>query len=748
MTDHRASHEAMHAFYDQRHDSPMQQRFRRLRPWPVGCVFIQHPSMSDDDIRGHFRLMRELGFTALKQCQTCRGTDPRKVMHMAMDEGIIPFWYGEGGWEDPTPDLLRELGLDPTTPIERLREEPAWLARQEKLMRARIDALGDAPPPDDASVEAADVPPVPGVPLSFDYELTDAHVPLFIAWLRKTYGDIATLNRAWNLHHCMISGPLKQEGTAATHGPGWTSWSQLQQELPGVVNDERREYRRIRDVYRFKADVYLDHVRAKAARERARDPLAPQRAGGEMGLFLPFASRGTDMAGIADAMTDYGSFYPSIHLAWHFEETGFEYVRPVYMQAAIAADWFKGGWSATWESTGGPQQLTGWDAPFVPAVRDQVPGFTVDGGVMTQLMLSWIAGGFRGFGLWSWNCRTAGWEAGEYGLLDRNNRVTDRAVAAGRIGRACRRWRDELWQARKEPLVGVFVDWDTEAIWAGVSRCSRSMLKSQAVRARIGAARALIDANVPFEHVTADDLRFGLAGRYKVLLLPAALAIAPDLWPIFDSYVRQGGRLVLDAPGAWFDTYGQLQQTDDGSAFERLFGCRAADYQYSRPGNRVWTIDGRAVDGCTIDLQPTTARVAAAFDHGPPAVAEHHLGDGAAVILAHEATLACLRPGHDASQTHLLEHALGPHRPTFRCDGAIAYRLAAPDADHYFLINDQPRPVDARLTPPPESDRAARRQPAAVWIDAVTGDPLDPAAPIPVPAHSGRWVRVETGGGR
>jgi beta-galactosidase len=720
----------LHALYDRRHDSPMQQRFRRIRPWPVGCVFIQHPTMDEADIRRHFRLMRELGFTALKQCQTCRGTDPHKVMHMAMDEGIIPFWYGEGGWEDPTPEKLTELGIDPATPIEKLRDDPTWLARQEKLMRARIDAWGRTPPPDDPALAVE----LPGVPLSFDYELTDAHVPLFVSWLQKTYGDIAALNRAWNLHHCMIAGPRRQEGAGIDDEAGWSSWGQLQQELPGVVNDERREYRRIRDVFRFKADIYLDHVRAKAAREHACDPLAPQRAGGEMGLFLPFASRGTDMAGIADVMTHYGSFYPSIHLAWHFEETAFEYARPVYMQASIAADWFKGGWSATWESTGGPQQLTGWDAPFVPAVRDMVPGFTVDGGVMTQLMLSWIAGGFRGFGLWSWSVRSAGWEAGEYGLLDRNNRPTDRAVAAGRIGQACRRLRDELWQARKEPVVGVFVDWDMEAIWAGVSRCSRSMLKSQAVRARIGAARALIDANVPWEHVTADDLRFGLAGRYRVLLLPAALAIAPDLWPIFEQYVHDGGRLVLDAPGGWYDTYGQLQQTDDGSSFERLLGCRAADYQYARAGNRPWAIDGHDLQGCTIDLQPTSAHVVETFDHGPPAVTERRAGRGSAVILAHEASLGCLKPGNAWGQSHLVRHALGEHRSPYRCDGAVAYRLAAPCAEHFFLINDEPRPVTARL----HSDRA--------WgscTDAVYGDTLPPGESLVIPACSGRWVRCE-----
>jgi beta-galactosidase len=686
--------------------------------------------MSDDDIRGHFRLMRELGFTALKQCQTCRGTDVRRVMHMAMDEGIIPFWFGEAGWEDPTPEHLESLGIDRDMPIEKLRENETWLERQERLMRERIDRVG-TPVKDQPLPPGVTVPPMPGVALSFDNQLGDEHVPLFIDWLKNQYVDIESLNQAWNLHHCMIDGPGGTEGTMPGQPAGWSSWDALADDVQRACNEDLKEFRRNRDVLRFKADLYLDHVRARVSRARAIDPDAPQRAGGEMGLFLPFASRGTDMAGIAEVMTEHGSFYPSIHLAWHFEETGFEYLRPMYMQASIAADWFKGGWSATWESTGGPQQLTGFDAPFVPAMKDQVPGFTVDENVMTQLMFSWIAGGFRGFGLWSWNVRTAGWEAGEYGLLDRNDRPTGRARAAGRIGQACRRYRDELWQADKQPTVGIFVDWDNEAIWASVSRCSRSMLAGQAVRARIGTARALIDANIPFEHVTADDLRSGLAKRYPVLHLPAVLAIASDLWPIFNEYVQDGGRLVLEAPGGWFDTFGRLLDTDDGSDFEQLFGCRIADFQYSRDSNRQWSIDSRPINGSIAELQPTSCSTLATFDSGEPAVTVNHHGQGAAVMLAYEASAHCLKPNPTA-QTDLVAQLLGGLTTPFTCTNAIAYRLVTPAAEHYFLLNDSAEPITASMD--------CRDSRCADWCDAITDEPLRQQS-ISILPHTGRWVR-------
>lgn len=52
--------------------------------------------------------------------------------------------------------------------------------------------------------------------------------------------------------------------------------------------------------------------------------------------------------------------------------------------------------------------------------------------------------------------------------------------------------RDELWQARKEPLVGVFSDWDNEAICAAMTAVGRDCFKQLPINARIGVGRALI----------------------------------------------------------------------------------------------------------------------------------------------------------------------------------------------------------------------------------------------------------------
>jgi beta-galactosidase len=421
-----------------------------------------------------------------------------------------------------------------------------------------------------------------------------------------------------------------------------------------------------------------------------------------------------------------------MHFSWHFDQVNHEIVRPLYMQASLMADLFKGGWTGGWESTGGPQQLDGERGNGTPN------SYYVGAGELMQLYLSQLAGGFRGFGIWCWNARSAGKEAGEYSLLDRNGAVTERAVEIGRLGRALDRHRAELWAARKEPLVGVLFDWENEAVWAAMSFVGRESFRLKPVEARVGVSRALIEGNVPFEYVTPADLRRGLAGRYRVIYLPAILALQHDLFEVLGRYVEAGGRLVLDLPGAWYDEWTRLFPTGRGSRFAEVFGATLDDFQYSGV-NRTLHLDGLRLDGFVAALTPTTAQVLARYDQGRPAITENRLGRGTAVILGWEASGNCHRPGNSAGERLLRDHALGGMTPSFACTGAIAYRLAAPTADHYILINDHSGAGAARLT--------TAVKPATVE-DAITGEALNPAASVRIPAHSARWLRCVKSGAR
>lgn len=715
------------------HDTPMQRKFRKLAPMPVGVVFLPWPGMTEEDARSHFRLMKELGFTCLKQTMGSPEWPTEKILELALDEGIWPFWYAEGGFEDITPELLKKLGLPADMDINAAMAHPAMLAHQKEVFRARVhrgkegkSGLHIAGGDEDGGGKKVDPTWVPGVVGNVKgHELAPEAMPHFVQWLQNQYGTVEGLKQAWNYQHVGLSHRAIGQ---------WQTWQDvlatLQNGLPG------REYRHIRDALRFRADTFTrQHVEAKVERSRTIDPEEPVRAGGEMGLFLSFASRGTDMEQIAEAMGVGGSFYPSIHLAWHFEEVDFEVARPVYMQSQIAHDWAKGIWSATWESTGGPQYFSGGKAPFVEDARNKQPGFTTEERTMTQLMLSWLAAGFKGFGLWCWNARTAGWEAGEYALLDRNRNVTERARQAGRIGKAAVKYRRELWNAHKEPLVGILQDWENEAIWAAMGVTGRDFYKAQPVRARIGASRAFINANVPWEYVTPLNLKRGLGPRYKVIYVPAFIAIGTELQQMLLDYVKAGGRLVIDMPGAYYDEFGRVYNTDKGSLFEQTFGCVLNEFHYANT-NTPYTLDGVDITpGFTAALTPTSARVVASYEqYGRPGITEARVGQGTAVVLAAQASLNCWKPGNTAMEALIVRTALGPYEAPYACENALAYRLAGDLADHYFLINDGPT-ATARLN---TKAFAYRR-----WTDAVTGENVSLKDGVRVDGYSGRWLRAE-----
>lgn len=715
----------LHELYDRILETPTQRKLRALAPMPIGCVFIQWPDMTDEDIRRHFRTMRELGFSCIKGLMACPGTTVAKLQRMALEEGLVPWWYDRGGWQEITPDLLAELGLPRELDIEAAMAHPAMVAHQERLLLRRIESEEQerAPRPKPAATPFLPGEPdpnaVPGTNLlSSGAHLAVQDVPRFTAWLREQYRDVAELRRAWN------ADSSSHGATAAA----WQTWEDVERD---VLQFPRREFRHLRDTMRFKADMRLERLREAVRSSRERDPDAPLRAGGEISIFLPHTASGIDMEGYAQVMADGGCFYPSMHPGWHLEEVDFELVRPTYMQASMCVDWAKGAWSAPIESSGGPQWWSGGGkVPFVPEVKPLQPAFTVTADTMTQLLLSYLGAGFKGFGLWCWNPREASWEAGEYALCDRNNEVTPRARRVGEIGRAMQRHRRELWAAHKEPQVGLLQEWENDAMWAALAVSGRDRYRAEPTKARIGAARALINANVPWEHVTLRQLEAGLAPRYAAIYLPATMCLPQRLVERLKDYVRQGGRVVMDMPGGYLDERAHLVDTRPGSAFERLFGVVLHEYAYCN--NEPFAIDGLPLRGFTAVMTPTAARVTATYGDGAAAITENALGKGTAVVLGAEASLQCLRPGNTEVEALLVKTALGGRAPLFACRGAIAYRLASAAADHYFLINDGPA-GEARL------DVASFGYAAAA--DAVSGERLDASAPITLPAHGGRWVR-------
>lgn len=705
-----AEHDFLPERYSALHNSERQEQFRRIRPMPAGVVYIQHPGEGEEEMRKHFRLMKELGFNALKQIMTVPGWEIEDVQLIALEEGIIPWWYADGGWEPITDGLLRELGIPAGTGVAAIRQNPKMQAYQVEVMRQRILKAkeyrrqhGDLP----RGSQTAFDPTVGARGL----DLSERGKELFIEWAKDRYDrSIEALNEAWTLYH---------------HGTGepFASWDDFGANWEAKTT--HRNYKVNMEIFRFKAEHGAKNIKSRAEAFQAYDPSVPFRGGGEMSLFLPHAYWGVDMEAIADVIADHGSFYPSTHLSWHFNLTDYEVVRPFYIQGSIMNDLNKGGWTGGWESTGGPQQFDGEKEAGV------LNSYYVDGGTILQLFMSQMAAGFRGFGIWCWSIRSAGKEGGEYSLLDRNNQPTDRAVRLGMMGKAMEAYRDEIWESVKEPVVGVLLDWNNDAAWGAMSVRGRDYFRDVPIEARIGAARALLNANVPFEYVTPDDLFNGLADRYQVIYLPSVIALRHSVLEILDGYVQRGGRLIIDLPGGKFDEHTAILPTGKDSRFAKIFGLTLDNFQFSG-SNQTLSLLGQEWTGFVVDMTPTGAEVLAYYSNGKPAITEHRYGKGSAVLIGLDMAHQCFKPGQSLAEQMLVRHTLGESiESPYSCEGALVYRRAGDLADHYVFINDGPA----------KTVHFRSRYDYAKAIDALTGEAVDLTA-IRLEADDARWIRM------
>jgi beta-galactosidase len=225
-------------------------------------------------------------------------------------------------------------------------------------------------------------------------------------------------------------------------------------------------------------------------------------------------------------------------------------------------------------------------------------------------------------------------------------------------------------------------------------------------------------------------------------------------------YVEGGGRVVLDAPGGWFDERGLVLDTAPGSAFETLFGTVITDYQYSSNLPRRLASDaggadglgaetnrgadggpatgpaddrGRLLEGFIAALRPTAARPAAFYDTREIAVTRNTVGAGEAIVIGYEASHQAWKPGNRAAEGEMRRWTVGDAPLPYRCSDAVVYRLAAPAADHYFLINDGAAKSVVLETPAYEYDSAE---------DVIEERSLDIGGAIDLLSHSGAWIRM------
>jgi beta-galactosidase len=662
------------AAYRALNDSPMQRRLREEKRWFAGVVYWKPGDYDAAQLKNEFRRIREMGFNVVRfhsaEPEELEGggydfTRTDNWMNAALESGLQVAHPCHPG--KPSDRLLARHGITPEAYKASWLDDSASLAVLEEIVAAFVSRYRSHPAL--FCWGAGGEPGFGGYGLKLDYDQRR-----FGEWLKEKYGTLEELDHAWALY------PEKGKPVVSSFEEAW-KYVPDPGDKPGfddILPFSARKYGPVRDMLRYQTEKTLARAQVLTRLIRKYDSDHPIIIGSHQMLLNQayFRWDSGQWARIADL------HFSSIHLAWHFELVKGEVDRPVYMTARLTRDYFKDGWTSAYETTGGAVQFDGYGNAITP-------------GLMRRLVLSYLAAGNVNVAFWTWNHRPGGWEAGEYGMTSFSGALTSWAEETGKIVRAMNQYHEELWEARHQVKVGLVQCWDNEAIYLqeaerhdmlGMPGRFANGVKNLPPRAYIGLARALINHKIPYEYVTTQELLEGIALYYPVLYLPHLRAVPQAVMEVLIEYVKRGGRLVADVQVAFENEHGIMHPAGAGGLQERAFGAYI-DMIHDTRTNPI-SLNGFSIDGFYGDLVPTNARVLARFDNGQPAVTETQLGRGSAVLIGFDAARMCFEPGNTAVEAWLASLSMGNDRLEWECDAPMAFRLSAPGADHYFLLND------------------------------------------------------------
>ena len=265
-------------------------------------------------------------------------------------------------------------------------------------------------------------------------------------------------------------------------------------------------------------------------------------------------------------------------------------------------------------------------------------------------MWSVVAYGARAVNIYAYYPMSTGYEAGGYGLVELDGKVTERAEAGGKVARVIAANQDiflKALPARAEiailynPLshmVGGQQSFTGEGQTVGVNNLSESLQ---------GVHRAFFERNIPVDFLHVRDLGTARAAGYKLIIAPYPVMMSQPHVKALADYVRDGGTLVTEARCGWVDEKGFSSPIIPGGGLHEVLGCREIEltplaktgvievnvadevFPLLKPGDKLDSLFFEE----SFDVFGPASRVLATFPDGRPAIVAAPFGKGRAVIV-------------------------------------------------------------------------------------------------------------------
>jgi beta-galactosidase len=198
----------------------------------------------------------------------------------------------------------------------------------------------------------------------------------------------------------------------------------------------------------------------------------------------------------------------------------------------------------------------------------------------------WLVTATEGKGsmFWCLNPRSSGLEAGEWALLDFQNKPSDRMIAASQVAETLAK-NATLFVNAKEVNSGINILYIRQSLWAESKMASdqktdfEGRLRGGVMKSALGYFEALSEMGINANLKAFEEFDFSKSDYKGQAIILANQIAVPDAYSQYlESFVSKGGKLIVDGLTAFFDE--NLHCTlKTGFAFEKLFGGNISEFK-------------------------------------------------------------------------------------------------------------------------------------------------------------------------
>jgi beta-galactosidase len=200
-----------------------------------------------------------------------------------------------------------------------------------------------------------------------------------------------------------------------------------------------------------------------------------------------------------------------------------------------------------------------------------------------QWLWTVIASGGKGAIFWTFNPRASGFEAGEWAMIDFQNKPSDRLTAASSVAKVISA-NNSLFAAAKPVESGINILYARESLWVekklqtgGDHYEGRDV--GGVMKSALSYFEALGEMGMQSNLKEIDEFDFTRSDfTGTVIILAHQVSIPSRYWKNLDDFVSKGGKLIADGLTAYYDEHAHcIMKT--GFPLEKLFGADIREFK-------------------------------------------------------------------------------------------------------------------------------------------------------------------------